>query len=116
MQLFHVTTNHSNKNNWQIRRVVSGDKLEYKFDSGSPAANMLETKLLFNSVISDASKGARFCSMDPKDMFLQTPMECLEYMKVTFKYFPEYIRKKCNFYTLVYNNHIYIKIKKGCMD
>ena len=32
---------------WRIRIVVRGDKLEYKFDSGSPAANMLETKLLF---------------------------------------------------------------------
>ena len=54
---------------WRICIVVGGDKLTYDADSGSPAANMLETKLLFNSVISDASKGARFCSMDLKDIF-----------------------------------------------
>ena len=98
---------------WRIRIVVGGDKLDYEFDSGSPAANMLETKLLFNSVISDAPKGARFCSMDLKDMFLQTPMDRPEYMKVPFRYFPEDIRQKYNLYNLVFNDHIYIKIKKG---
>ena len=78
---------------WRIRIVVGGDKLPYEDDSGSPSANMLETKLLFNSVISDASKGARFCSMDLKDMFLHTPMLNPEFMKVPFKYLPEDIRQ-----------------------
>ena len=31
--------------------VVGGDKLEYDKDSGSPAASLLETKMLLNSVI-----------------------------------------------------------------
>lgn len=44
------------------RITVGGDKLTYLYDAGSPAANMLETKLLINSVISDATKGARFLS------------------------------------------------------
>ena len=59
---------------WRVRIVVGGDKLPYESDSGSPAADMLETKILFNSVISDARKGARFYSMDLKDMFLHPLM------------------------------------------
>ena len=54
---------------WRIRCVIGGDKLPYDNDSGSPAIDLIETKLLFNSVISDAKKGARFMSLDLKDMF-----------------------------------------------
>ena len=36
---------------WRIHLVVGGDKLEYFSDSGSPAADLTETKLLLNSVI-----------------------------------------------------------------
>ena len=54
---------------WRVRLVVGGDKLEYEFDSGSPAASLLETKLLLNSVISDAKKRARFMSLDIQDFF-----------------------------------------------
>ena len=70
---------------WRICIVVGGDKT---FDTGSPAADIVETKLLFNSVISDAKSGAKFCSMDLKDMFLHTPMTDPEFMKVPYKYFP----------------------------
>ena len=38
---------------WRVRIVIGGDKLPYDSDSGSPAADMLETKILFNSVMSD---------------------------------------------------------------
>ena len=49
--------------------VVGGDRLDYFDDSGSPAASLLETKILINSTISDADKGAKFMSADLKDFF-----------------------------------------------
>ena len=70
---------------WRIRLVVGGDKLTYDADSGSPATDLLEMRLLLNSVISDSRVGARFCSMDLKDMFLYTPMHLPEFMKVAIK-------------------------------
>ena len=73
---------------WRIRLVVGGDKLEYAEDSGSPATDLTETKVLLNSTISDPKKGAKFLSMDLKDMFLNTPMKEPEYMKIPYKYFP----------------------------
>ena len=45
---------------WRVRLVVGVDKLPYELDAGSPAASILETKNITNSVISDAGKGARF--------------------------------------------------------
>ena len=98
---------------WRIRCLVGGDKLPYEHDAGSPATDMIETKLLFNSVISDAKNGARFMSMDLKDMFLMTPMNNPEYMKCHYRYFPEDIRRRYNLDSVVHNNFIYIKIKKG---
>ena len=54
---------------WRVRLVVGGDKLPYDDDPGSPAASLIETKLLINSVISDAKRGAKFMSLDLKDYF-----------------------------------------------
>ena len=47
-----------------------------------PATDLLETKVLFNSVISDSTSGAIFLSIDLEDMFLHTLMLKSAYMKV----------------------------------
>ena len=94
--------------------MVGGEKLEYKNNSGSPAANLLETKLLFNSTISDAKDGAKFLSMDLKDMFFQTTMKDPEYTRVPLKYFPADIIKRYHLEALLHTDgYVYIKIKKG---
>ena len=65
---------------YRVRITCGGNKLSYPLDDGSPAADMLETKILINSTISDAHKGAQFMSTDIKDFFLASPMERPEYM------------------------------------
>ena len=75
---------------------------------------MLETKLLVNSTISEAHKGARFMSADLKYFFLATPMQGDEYMKVPYKHFPPDIRQRYKLDDKVTaTGYIYIKIKKG---
>ena len=76
----------------RIRCVVGGDKLDYWGDASSPTTNLAEAKILFNSVISDASKGARFMTCDLKDHFLASPMEKPHYMKIKWEHIPEDIR------------------------
>ena len=49
---------------FHIRPVLGGDKLDHHDDTESSAASMMETKLLVNSVTSDAQQGARFMSYD----------------------------------------------------
>ena len=53
-----------------IHLLVEEEKLDCALDAGSPTDYMLETKLLVNSVISDAKEGARLIICDPKDLFL----------------------------------------------
>ena len=99
---------------YRVRITVGGDRLTYTSDAGSPAANLLETKLLVNSTISDANKGARFMSADLKDFFLATPMDGEEFMKVHYKHFPADIRERYKLDQKVTDNGcIYIKIKRG---
>jgi hypothetical protein len=98
----------------RIRITVGGDRLTYDDDAGSPAANLLETKVLLNSTISDAAKGARFMTADIMDYFLATPMARAEYMKVKYKHIPQDIKDRYQLeHKVTDNDYIYIKIKKG---
>lgn len=98
---------------WRVRLVVGGDKLNYEFDSGSPAASLLETKILLNSVISDTRKGARFMSLDLKDFFLTSPMPDAEYMKIPTKYLPQDIINRYSLTDKIHKGYVYCKIEKG---
>lgn len=99
---------------YRIRLVVGGDRLDYNEDPASPAAGLLETKLLLNSVISDAHKGARFMSMDLKDHFLASPMNRPEYMKIHRRHIPPDIFEQYKLIDIVTpDGFVYVKIKKG---
>ena len=70
------------------------DRLNFPDDASSPAAYLLESKLLFNNTISDALRGARFMSYNLKYFFLETPMSRADYMRINSKYFPPDIRAR----------------------
>ena len=78
----------------RVHLTVGGDKLTCDFDVASPAASILELKLLINSVISDARKGARFLTLDIKEFFLCSTLEDPEYMRIKAKYFSQDFREK----------------------
>lgn len=99
---------------YRVRLCVGGDKLDYVYDAGSPAASLIETKLILNSTISDAKKGARFMTADIKDFFLATPMEGYEYMRIHSKYFFDDIREKYKIDEIVADDgYVYVRIEKG---
>ena len=85
----------------RVRSTIDGDRLPYNDDVSSPAVSLLETKLLLNSTISDASKGARFMTLDIKDFPLQTLMERPEYMRIYSKYFSQDRKNKYHIPSLV---------------
>ena len=73
--------------------TVSGNRLAYILDAGSPAAILLEAKFLVNSTISDSSKGARFMSAILTDCFLATPMDGEGIHESTSQIFPRGYKK-----------------------
>jgi hypothetical protein len=64
----------------RVRITVGGDRINYPFDVGTPTADMLLVKLLFNSIIS--TKNAKFMSLDISIFSLETPIERYEYMRM----------------------------------
>ena len=79
---------------YRVRITVGGDKLEYKLDATSPAASLIETKLLLNSTKPQSAKCARFMTIDIQDCFLQTFTKHHEYTRIHKKYFTASIRKQ----------------------
>ena len=79
---------------YHTRPTVGGKKLDYYGDTSLPAASLIETKLLINSVISHTKKGARFLTLDIKDQFLQSLLLESEYMQIHGEKFFKDIRDK----------------------
>ena len=93
---------------------MGGDRLEYPDDVSSPTASLLESKLLFNSKISDLRRGAIFMSCDLKYFPLKIPLSREEYMIIHPKYFPPDIRDRYEIERLISaDGYVYIKIVKG---
>ena len=69
--------------------IIRGDKLPYDLNTTSLATDLIKGKLIINSVITESSKGARFCSINLKDFFLQSLLlpGKQEYMRIHDKYF-----------------------------
>ena len=75
---------------------------------------MINTKILVNSTISDAHKGAWFMSVDIKDCFLMTPLpeNDREYMRIISKYFDKEFKKWHNLYDKVnVDGYVYCKVQ-----
>ena len=94
------------KEKFRVRLTLGGDVLEYDGNASSSAASLLEVKLLFNGVLSDADKGARFISVGLKDSFLQSFLEEPEYIQIHSKYFLPDIRSK---YTIEFLSPIFLR-------
>ena len=62
----------------QTRLTVGGDRINYPEDCGTPTADILQVKLLLNSVIS--TRGAQFMTADMKNFYLNTPLTRHEYV------------------------------------
>lgn len=100
---------------YRVRMTVGGDKLDYPDETASPAASLIETKLIANSVISDhKTNNARFCSLDIKDFFLSTVMIRPEFIRIHKKYFSKKFIAAYNLSDKIApDGYIYVKICKG---
>jgi hypothetical protein len=98
----------------RIRGTIGGDRAEpYPYDKAAYVADMVDVKLLLNSVVS--TPGSQFMTMDITDFYLGTPLIRKAYMKVHRSQMPvqsiEYFK-----YTDAswwYNDYIIFEISKG---
>ena len=112
-QLFHC---HKNKKSSatsnpliQIHKSIPNP---YNLPPPYQSTNASNTSNHQQSTIFYAKCGAQFMSLDFKIFFLATPMQTAEYIRVSYKYFPNDIRQKYSLSQKVLNDPIYIEIKK----
>lgn len=99
-----------------MRLTIGGDKLDYTNETASPAANLLDTKILINSTISDAERNASFMTIDVKDFFLISPLPPgeREYMRIHSRYLKIYIRDLYNLHNKIHaDGYVYCEIQLG---
>ena len=76
---------------------------------------MTDSKLHFNSTISDAKKGARYATGDLKDFFLVSEMIIYQYMRLHRRYITPEIMEEYNLTEEHFDSqgYVYIEIRKG---
>jgi hypothetical protein len=75
------------KDPYRTRITMGGNLINYPGDCGTPTADLLTVKLMFNSIIS--TPNAKFMTIDIKDFYLMTPMDRFEYFWMKLEFFPQ---------------------------
>ena len=75
------------KDKYHTRITIGGNLINYPGNCGTPTADLLTVKLLFNSILS--TPNAKFMSIDIKDFYLCTSMKRYEYFRMKIELFPE---------------------------
>jgi hypothetical protein len=71
---------------------MGGNLINYPNNCGTPTADILTIKLLFNSIIS--TPNSKFMTINIKDFYLMMPMDCYEYFRMKLELFPQGIINK----------------------
>ena len=96
----------------RTRMTLGGDRINYPGDVGTPTADLLLAKILFNSVIS--TKGAKFMTLDIKDFYLNTPLERYEYVKIALVDIPQDIIDEYGLMEKATpDGYVYTEVRKG---
>ena len=92
--------------------VLRGNLINYPDDCGTPTADLLTVKLMFNSIIS--SPNAKFMTIDIKDFYFMTPMDRYEYFRMKSELFPEDIIKEYGLRDKVDSDgNVFCEVRRG---
>jgi hypothetical protein len=94
-----------------VRITVGGNLIDCPFELTTRTEDMVSSKILWNSVIS--TKDARFAGADIKNMYLETPLDRYEYMKMPNALFPADIIEYYKLMDKVLDGYVYMEIQKG---
>ena len=74
------------------RLTLGGDRFVCLYDVSTPTSDLPTIKILLNSVLS--TPGAKYFTLDISNLYLGTPMDRPEYMKIPIKIIPQEIIDK----------------------
>jgi hypothetical protein len=73
----------------RVRLTVGGNLIQYPGDVSTLSADITTSTYLWNSTIS--TEGAKYTCLDVTNVYLGTPMESFEYMRIPIKLIPQEI-------------------------
>jgi hypothetical protein len=91
-----------------VRITVGGNLINYPYKLTTRTANMVSAKIMWNSVVS--TPGAKFGGTNIKNMYLKTPFDQYEYMRMPLSLFPDNIILHYNLLEKVLNGFVYMEI------
>jgi hypothetical protein len=94
-----------------VRITVGGNLIDYPYKLTTHTANMVSTKIMWNSVIS--TPGAKFGGANIKNMYLKTPLNRYEYMKMPMRLIPDDIIEHYGLREKALNGYAYMEIHRG---
>jgi hypothetical protein len=94
-----------------VRITVGRNLIKYPFKLTKRTADMLSSKIMRNSVVSTLD--ARFAGANIKNMYLKTPLDWYEYMRMPLDLFPDNIVDHYNLRRKAKNGFVYMEIQKG---
>eukprot|EP00804_Cyclotella_cryptica_P028165 CCRYP_011030-RA/>CCRYP_011030-RA protein AED:0.16 eAED:0.16 QI:0/0/0/1/0.25/0/5/0/1115 len=96
----------------RVRITVGRNLINYPDELTTCTADLTTAKILWNSMIS--TPGARFACADIENMYLQTPMDRYEYMRIKADLIPIAFMDTYKLWNKIYNGHVYMEIRRGC--
>ena len=87
--------------------------LDYEYDPSLSALSILDTKIILNSIISDAKKGTRFYTAYIKNFYVNNPMKKYRHMKILLKFITPDIMDEYNIQNVASHDFVYVEIRKG---
>ena len=96
----------------QTRLMVGGNLIDYPDPVTTWMCDLVTFKMHINSTLSRPKQ--KYCGFDVKNFYLNTPMECPEYMKINIAQILDEIISEYNLEGKVYTDGcVYIEIQKG---
>jgi hypothetical protein len=102
------------KDPYRTRITMGGNLINYPSDCGTPTADLLTVKLMFNSI--NSKPNAKFMTIDIKDYYLMTPMAMarFEYFRMKLDLFPQDIIKRYGLSNKVdTDGNVFCKVRRG---
>jgi hypothetical protein len=94
---------------------MGGNLINYPGDCGTPTADILTVKTLFNSIVS--TPHSKFMTIDIKDFYLMTPMARYEYFRMKLELIPQDVIDEYNLQNKVKpDGNVYWKSEEACTD
>jgi hypothetical protein len=95
----------------RIRITVGGNLIDYPGELTTRTADLVTSKILWNSVIS--TPNAHYVTADLKLFYLTAPLDRYEYMRMPIKIIPDHIIHQYQLRDKVQNGYVYMEIRRA---